>query len=57
MQFFPGSSRAHTTTWMQEMDAVEVYGEKDWQQLRKNEQILEATSRKRGAVRPHTSHL
>ena len=52
----------HTLVWRHHMDADKGYREKPRLQLHKNassyiEQILEATSHKKAAVRPPTFHL
>ena len=60
-QFLPNSGRIDTTIWMHYLDANKTYGEKAWRQLHKNagsniEQVLEATSHKKAAARPPTTH-
>ena len=60
--FFPGDSRINTGIQMHHMDAILLYREKAWRQLRKNaesciEQALEATPHKTAAVAwPPTTH-
>ena len=60
--FFPSSGCVNSTIWMHRIDANKAYREKARRELHKNatskmEQILEATSHKRVAIRPLTSHL
>ena len=61
MQFSPSSGHVNTAIWMHYMDTNKMYGEKTWQQLRKNaasniELVLEATPHKTAAVWPPTIH-
>ena len=60
-QFLPNNGRVDTAIWMHHMDANKTYGEKAWQQLKKNvanciEEVLEATPHKTAALRPPTTH-
>ena len=58
--YFPSSGRVDTAIWIHYMDANETYGEKAWQQLRKNaasnvEQVLEAALHEAAFIRPLTT--
>ena len=60
-QFFSSSGHVDSAVWMHYMDANLTYGEKAWQQLRKNvasniKHVLEAAPHKAATIWPLTTH-